>query len=233
MLMTARISLPDRPGALGWVTTALGAAGANIVTLDVVERTAGFAVDQIGLEVPPGAEEGLRRTLEDIPGIVIEEMRAIPASPDILAPMELAAALAEAGEDALEILVDHLPGALGASWAAAVTSGRGGPEVLAASEGSPPFAGMGTPWLPLEGPRRLPLARWMPTRWRTGLAARLGAGIYEAAAAPLFDPHTAVLLGRRTGPRFRSTEVAQLGFLARITAAVSARPVSLRAGGAL
>jgi len=36
-------------------------------------------------------------------------------------------------------------------------------------------------------------------------------------AAPLGDPHTAVVLGR-PGPEFRPSEVARLGYLAEIVA---------------
>ena len=37
-----RIVLPDRPGALGAVATALGAVGADILSLDVIERSPGM-----------------------------------------------------------------------------------------------------------------------------------------------------------------------------------------------
>jgi hypothetical protein len=37
-------------------------------------------------------------------------------------------------------------------------------------------------------------------------------------AAPLGDPHTAVLLGRPGGPVFRPSEVARLDYLAGIVA---------------
>ena len=38
------------------------------------------------------------------------------------------------------------------------------------------------------------------------------------AAAPLGDPHTAMVLGRPGGPHFRASEVARLGYLAGIVA---------------
>ena len=49
-----RVLLPDRPGMLGAVATALGAAGADILGVDVVERAAGVAVDDLIVELPPG-----------------------------------------------------------------------------------------------------------------------------------------------------------------------------------
>lgn len=223
MLVAVRLLLPNRPGMLGAVATVLGNEGANILTLDVVERSDGFAVDQLALEIAPGTQEDLRRRMEEVPGVVVEELRHIEAFQDVLAPLELAAALAEnAGGKTLELLVRKLPAALSASWAAALAVGPGRPKLLAASGRHPSFEGIQTPWIPLEGPRRLGLGRWMPVRWRTGLAARLGLGIYEVAAAPLFGAYSAVLVGRRSGPRFRSLELDALGLLARIAAAISA-----------
>ena len=40
-----RVVLPDKPGSLGAVATALGNAGADILGVNVVERSPGNAVD--------------------------------------------------------------------------------------------------------------------------------------------------------------------------------------------
>ena len=40
-----RVALPDRPGSLGAVATALGTAGADIQAVEIVEKYEGFAVD--------------------------------------------------------------------------------------------------------------------------------------------------------------------------------------------
>ena len=48
-----RVNLPDRPGMLGAVATALGEIGADIVSLDVVERGPGGAVDDLVVDLPP------------------------------------------------------------------------------------------------------------------------------------------------------------------------------------
>jgi hypothetical protein len=47
-----RLVLPDRPGILGAVATALGHAGIDIVSLDVLERSGGVAVDDIVVKLP-------------------------------------------------------------------------------------------------------------------------------------------------------------------------------------
>src|ERR1700709_512204 len=50
-----RVQLEDRPGSLGSLAVALGSVGADILSLDVVERAAGYAIDALVVELPPGA----------------------------------------------------------------------------------------------------------------------------------------------------------------------------------
>lgn len=42
-----RVSLPDRPGSLHALTDACLRAGADIRSLDVIEQSGGFAVDDV------------------------------------------------------------------------------------------------------------------------------------------------------------------------------------------
>ncbi|EUA13996.1 putative amino acid-binding ACT domain protein [Mycobacterium xenopi 4042] len=44
----------DRPGSLGSLAVALGSVGADILSLDVVERASGYAIDDLVVELPPG-----------------------------------------------------------------------------------------------------------------------------------------------------------------------------------
>jgi hypothetical protein len=214
MLFAMRISLPDRPGMLGSMATALSDGGANIVTLDVIDRDGGFAVDDLCVEAPEGLQAALQKAAEDVPGAVVEAIRPMDAFRDVPSPLELAAEILETGpDDVLATLVDGLPGALWATWAAAIRKDEDAPTVLCGGTTSPSFTNVRTPWLPLHGPRRLEQALWMPPSWRMGRLA------YEVAAAPLGSPDEAVILVRRFGPRFRPSEIDQLGLLARMCAA--------------
>ncbi|EUA33943.1 putative amino acid-binding ACT domain protein [Mycobacterium xenopi 3993] len=49
-----RVQLVDRPGSLGSLAVALGSVGADILSLDVVERASGYAIDDLVVELPPG-----------------------------------------------------------------------------------------------------------------------------------------------------------------------------------
>src|SRR5688572_21507958 len=72
MLYTLRVSLPDQPGVLGALALALGRRGVNIVTLDVIERTDGIAVDDLMVEAPEGTTEALRHAAEAVPSAFVE-----------------------------------------------------------------------------------------------------------------------------------------------------------------
>jgi len=235
---TLRVSLLDRPGALHALTAALSRVGGDVVTLAVIDRADGVAVDDVCLTAACGIDV-LRAAVEQVPGVIVEALAGVELFPDLGAPMSLAARVVEQGKGAVRGLVEGLPGALPASWSLAVARGFGGVELLSATPGAPSLDGARITWLPLAGPRRLDRADWMPP----GLRARMSEGL-ELAAAPLGSSATAVLVGRDDGPRFRSEELRQLGDLARVAVAAEmaasvprrglelVRPVSVPAGPA-
>ena len=63
MLTRMRIWLPDAPGVLGAVAAEIGAVQGNVVGLEVLEREAGVAIDELVVELPdePGAVEAVCR----------------------------------------------------------------------------------------------------------------------------------------------------------------------------
>jgi hypothetical protein len=76
-----RIWLPDAPGVLGAVAAAIGAAQGNVVGLEVLEREAGVAVDELVVELPDeiGAVDAVCRGVRDVPGAGVEEVRELTA----------------------------------------------------------------------------------------------------------------------------------------------------------
>jgi hypothetical protein len=121
MLLRVRVTLPDRPGALGQVARTLGVAGADIVQVVVLERLGGRAVDDFTV-VWPGASrvERLLAGLAAIPGVQVDGVwRAIGAPVSGGHDAELLAQVAANPVDGLATLVDAMPGLLAADWAAA------------------------------------------------------------------------------------------------------------------
>ena len=120
MLLRVRVTLPDRPGALGQVARTLGVAGADIVQVVVLERLAGRAVDDFTV-VWPGASrvERLLAGLGAIPGVQVDGVwRAIGAPTTGGQDAELLAQVAANPSEGLATLVDAVPGLLAADWAA-------------------------------------------------------------------------------------------------------------------
>ena len=218
MLIAVRISAPDRPGTLAAVTACLAASAVDIVTIDVVDRSHGVVVDDLCLDVGGIDPLHVGRLLVEVPGLVVESVREVTEPPSITAALELAATLSVHREEAIERLVSGLPKALRGSWCIALSCATGRLSVLEASPGAPRLTATRLPWLPLDAPRRLAPAGWMPTSWRM----RAALGGLELAAAPLSGPEDAVLVARHSGLRFRAPELRQLDILARMAGPVPA-----------
>ena len=210
-----RVVLPDRPGMLGAVATALGEAGADIVGLELVERGPGGAVDDLLVTLPPGRmADVLITSAQSVPGVAVESLRPYFGADDLRRDLELVEVIAAAPGDGLRLLVEHAAGVFRAGWAAVVEADGDGLATLYASSGAPDTASLAGGWLPLPRPRRVDAREdWVPERWET-----LG---IELAAAPVGRPDRVVLLGRPGGPRFRDSEVLRLGHLAGIAATVA------------
>lgn len=213
-----RVVLPDRPGMLGAVATALGEAGGDIVSLDVVERGPGGAVDDLLVAMPTGGlADALITAAQRVPGVVVESLRPYHGGEDLHRDLELVDVLAAEPSAGLSLLVANAPGVFRAGWAVLLEAGEPGgpPHVLSTSPGAPDVDRLAVPWLPLASARRLdPREDWVPERWDV-----LGT---ELVAAPVGSPQRAVLVGRPGGPRFRASEVLRLTHLAGIAATVAA-----------
>jgi hypothetical protein len=71
-----RIWLPDAPGVLGAVAAEIGAVRGNVVGLEVLEREAGVAIDELVVELPdePGAVDAACRGIRNVAGAGVEDV---------------------------------------------------------------------------------------------------------------------------------------------------------------
>jgi len=214
-----RLVVPDRPGTLGAVATALGDAGIDIVSLDVLERGNGVAVDDVLVELPRGRlPDSLITAVQVVPGVQVETLRPFAGPLDTHRELELLDALAHAGEGTTaKLLAAELPRVFHSGWAVVLACGPGSWQVAAASEAAPAFEAVDLPWMPLRAPRLLPSEDdWLPERWRDMAI--------EMMAAPYGGEACAVVLGRSGGPAFRRSELLRLVHLTGIASAVAELP---------
>jgi ACT domain len=217
-----RLVVPDKPGILGAVATALGESGIDIVSLDVLERGNGVAVDDVVVDLPAGRlPDSLITAAQAVPGVSVESLRPFAGPLDTHRELELLDALARAAEGtSAKLLAAELPRVFHAGWAVVLSAvdSAGSPwEVAAASEAAPTFEGLALPWMPLAGPRLLPSEdEWLPERWREMAI--------EMMASPYGGPGCAVVLGRSGGPAFRRSELLRLAHLTGIATTVASLP---------
>lgn len=211
-----RVELEDRPGRLGAMAVALGSVGADILSLDVVERGTGYAIDDLVVELPGGAMPDMVITAaESLPGVHVDTIRPHTGLLEAHRELELidhtAAATGRSAQ--LQVFVDEAPRVLRVGWCAVTRQTDAGLQRIVGSHGAPETQATSAPWLPLERAQVLDAtADWVPQVWRDM--------DITLAAAPLGDPRTAVVLGRPGGPLFRPSEVARLGYLAGIVATI-------------
>lgn len=198
-----RMWLPDRPGALGAVASRIGAVRGDVVGIDILERGAGRAIDELVVELPDASVLGLLLSeVAEVDGVDVEDVRpATPGARDVrLDALDSATLLVEAPNVAelMKELVGRASAVFEGEWAAAVDLDE---RLLVAAEGSPPPPS----WL----------AAFVSGSRSSALVAAGDCGPDDAAWAVIGGTSLAVVLGRRGRP-FRARERRQLAALARI-----------------
>jgi len=70
-MVRVRVALPDRPGSLGAVASAIGFAGGDIRSLVVLKSEDGRGVDDITVAIPGSDPQDLLNVLGDIGGVEV------------------------------------------------------------------------------------------------------------------------------------------------------------------
>ncbi|HUP85237.1 MAG TPA: hypothetical protein VM143_06180 [Acidimicrobiales bacterium] len=194
-----RVWIPDRPGALGAVASRIGSVRGDLIGIDILERGAGMAVDELVVTLPSDDLVSLLvKEISEVDGVAVEDVQPVPGLglPDPrLAALETAALLVQqpTPQLVLDALVDRAAHDFSAAWVAVIDGD--GRSVRAAFGSTPP-------------------ASWIAA-FVTGSRAASADGPDDMAWASLRGAGLDLVVARPGRP-FRARERRQLGALAGI-----------------
>lgn len=76
-LFQLNVTLPDRPGSLGLLTSAIGATGGDIRSLVVIKSSEGVGYDEITVAIPGSDPTDLLNVLGAIEGVEVVSIEPI------------------------------------------------------------------------------------------------------------------------------------------------------------
>ncbi len=195
-----RVELPDVPGSLGRVATAIGMAGGDIEAIEIVEKrhADGIAVDDVLLETAPKAmPDSIVSACNSLEGVRVVWISRYAAGGNLFLDLEAVEELTAAPEGALNRLIDLLPVTFRADWAARVSKVDGVVHATAAAPSD-------IVWQQIDR------------------AALLEADDENAIhAGARLNKSEIVVIGRRGGPEFLDSEIARLGHLVGLAMSIS------------
>lgn len=205
-----RVSLPDRPGSLGAVATAMGRVGADINAVEIVEKADGVVIDDFIVDLPPNQlPETMVTACQSLKGVRVEWISRYPEGGGLQSDLEALERMAADPKHAAETLVSLCPVVFRSHWALLVDVGDVGPDGPRAS-----FSTTRAPDLtaevaellaPFDATHRVDLeSGWSP-----------GWGDTTAVVTPLTQDRV-IAIGRLGGPAFLDSEIARLHHLAAL-----------------
>ncbi len=199
-----RVELPDVPGSLGRLASAIGEAGGDIEAIEIVEKRhdTGTALDDVLLDTGPGVmPDSIVSACTSLDGVEVLWISRYAAG-GLMYDLEAVEELTASPTEAMSRLVDLLPTVFRVDWAARVHRSRG---VLHATGAAPSEL----EFVEIERATRLEQHQIVDGDDET---------IYAGAR---FDGNEVLLTARRGGPDFIDSELARLGHLAGLAASIS------------
>lgn len=208
-----RVELPDVPGSLGRVASAIGEAGGDIEAIEIVQKNpeSRTAVDDVLLETAPGVmPDSIVSACTRLDGVNVLWISRYGAGGNLFLDLEAVEAMTATPHSALDELVDLVPITFRADWAIRVRRTDGGVEIMHRTSAAPDLVEGDVGWFPLGRPARVDV----PDSWGHWTSTLV-------AAAPLGDKDELVLFGRRGGPEVLDSELARLGHLAALAVSIA------------
>lgn len=197
-----RVQLPDVPGSLGRLATAIGEAGGDIEAIEIVDKHHdGTAVDDVLLETAPGSmPDSIVSACDRLDGVRVIWISRYAAGGNLFLDLEAVEDLTENPDEALDRLVHVLPAVFRADWALRVHRAHGPGQRTESAPADLAF-------VEIERPMRLDVEGDDDT-------------LYAGAR---IDGNEIAVIGRRGGPEFLDSELARLGHLVSLATSI-ARP---------
>ena len=211
MAFLLRVELPDVPGSLGALATALGGAGADIEAIEIVEhRSDGVAVDDVLLELPPRLmPDTLITACHELDGVRVHWISRYTAGANLSMDLEAVETFTSEPERAIEHLVNVIPETFRTDWAMALHRVDSQPQVLFKSRAAPKLVPEASSWLAIRSSRTLdPVDAWDSTLLAGSQAKDSGGRSFV------------VIVGRHGGPGFLASELARFGHMVSLAASV-------------
>lgn len=199
-----RVELPDQPGSLGRLATAIGSAGGNINAIEIVGNGDGTAIDDVFFDARGGVmPDSIVSAVQEVEGMEVLWINRYAGGSNIFLDLEAVEAMAADPAKAIDTLVDVLPRVFRVDWGLRVRRDAG--RIVAMH---------GTATAPTEVPEDV--------TWPEGDGIRqfvVGDDVL-IAGAPLGE-HQALVVARRGGPEFVQSELARLDHLVALARSVS------------
>ena len=203
-----RITLPDRPGSLGSVATAMGGVGADINAVEIVEKRAeGSVVDDFIVDLPPNQlPETLVTACQNLPGVRVEWIARYPEGGGLQSDLEALERMTADPPHAAETLVSLCPVVFRSHWASLLDLSDGAARACSWTTLAPDLTPeLAAKFMPFDTTHRIDLeAEWTP-----------GWADTTAVVTPLTRDRV-IIIGRLGGPSFLDSEIARLHHLAAL-----------------
>ncbi len=202
-----RIALPDRPGSLGAVASAMGGVGGDINAVEIIEKGDGVVVDDFIVDLPPGQmPETIVTACHALEGVRVEWISRYPEGGGLQSDLEALERMTADPVHAAETLTSLCPVVFRSHWAVLVDLADGEPATTYATTLAPELttAAMRR-FLPYDRTHRIDLdSGWLP-----------GWADSTVVVTPITRDRI-ILIGRLGGPAFLDSEIARLHHLAAL-----------------
>ncbi|WP_092609418.1 hypothetical protein [Raineyella antarctica] len=201
--------MPDRPGALGAVASAVGMVGCDIKSIEIVETQDGHGIDDFMLDIPTGVlPDTVVSACQEVSDVHVLWISRHHDSGTLQSDLETLEQMTRDPQHAAEVLVDSAPSVFHCQWAVLVDRAATPMTISYATAMAPDLDGevlASVGDLATAGSAEVP-SGWVPA-WSESTLAWACIGNERA-----------IMVGRTGGPDWLPSEIARLRHLSALAA---------------